>query len=239
MLDLLQITLVVRDLEAVAQDLENAFGLRVAFRDPGVKLWGLENAVLPMGTTFIELIAPVEPNTPGGRQLDRMGGDGGYMVILQTDTVEGWRSHLEKIGVRIAWEGKTEDPEHDLRWSGFHLHPADTGGMMISLDQPDPADSWVGAGAHWRDFIVQDVVDALESIEIRSKDPTRLSARWAEILDRACDRDGAIPLDKGRVDFCGAASGELEGLNAIALHAVDRSRAGRSHSIGGVEFRLV
>ena len=83
-LDLLQITLIVRDLPAAEKAFHDALGLEVAFRDPGVDLWGLENVVLPMGTTFIEILAPTREDTPGGRHLDRQGGDGGYMVILQT-----------------------------------------------------------------------------------------------------------------------------------------------------------
>ena len=49
-------------------------------------------------------------------------------------------------------------------WSGLHLHPADTGGMMISLDQPDPPDSWAGAGPHWRDFIAHRVIEVAREV---------------------------------------------------------------------------
>ena len=45
-LDLLQITLIVRDLPATEKAFQEALGLEVAFRDPGVDLWGLENVVL-------------------------------------------------------------------------------------------------------------------------------------------------------------------------------------------------
>ena len=76
-LSLLQITLVVHDLEATARVLRDAFGLRVAFRDPSVELWGLDNIVLPMGTTFIEVLSP-KPGpkgdaSPGARHMKRQG----------------------------------------------------------------------------------------------------------------------------------------------------------------------
>ena len=52
-LELLQITLIVRDLPAAEKAFQEKLGLEVAFRDPGVDLWGLENVVLPMGKTFL------------------------------------------------------------------------------------------------------------------------------------------------------------------------------------------
>jgi len=238
-LELLQVTLVVRDLEAIVGELGIAYGLQVAFRDPSVKAWGLENAVLPMGTTFIELLSPVESDTPGGRQLERMGGDGGYMVILQTRALSAWRAHLERTRVRIVFEDETTDAEHGYGWAGFHLHPRDTGGMMISLDRPDPPDSWAGAGPDWRDFVVADEVEGLEGIELQSPTPERLAARWSEVLDRERSGNGSIRLDRGRVCFVPVGRGAIEGLAAVELRASDRARAGESRRIGGVDFRLI
>jgi hypothetical protein len=238
-LELLQITLIVRDLEAVVRDFEAALGLRVAFRDPGVALWGLENAVLPMGTTFIELLMPARSDTPGGRHLERQGGDGGYMVILQTDDLEAWREPLVKCGVRVAWEGGTEHEEHGYSWSGMHLHPHDTGGMMISLDRPDPPESWAGAGPHWREFISQEVVDGLAGIEIAGSDPDGLAARWAQTLARPLGASREIALDRGQLSFVSASSGRSEGLASVSLRASDRGRVGEEMMLGGVPFRLV
>ena len=238
-LELLQITLVVRDLAATEQAFSDALGLRVAFRDPSVDLWGLENIVLPMGRSFIEILSPKRPDTPGGRHLDRQGGDGGYMVILQTRDLAPWRERIERIGLRIAFESQTHDAEDGQDWAGIHLHPSDTGGMMISLDCPSPPDSWAGAGPHWRDFICQDVVDDLRAIELRSPDPERLASRWSEVLGRPRDRDGRIPLDRGAIAFRATRAAEVEGLAAVELHARSRDRAGECLALGGVEFRLV
>jgi catechol 2,3-dioxygenase-like lactoylglutathione lyase family enzyme len=244
-LSLLQITLIVRDLEAAIRDFEAALGLRVAFRDPGVALWGLENAVLPMGRTFIELLSPTRADTPGGRHLARQGGDGGYMVILQTDDLDAWRDHLGRIGVRIAWHGETRDEAHDLAWAGLHLHPRDTGGMMISFDRPDPPESWAGAGPHWRDHVVQDVVDELIGIELRSPDPLRLAERWAEVLGRPVEAEGQIDLDRGMLGFAPGGEGpdaperSPEGLARVSLRATDRKREGERIPLAGVEFVLV
>ncbi len=242
-LSLLQITLVVGDLDRVERELAEAYGLEVAFRDPSVERWGLDNIVLPMGTTFIEVLRPRRPDTPGGRHRARLGGDGGYMVILHTGEIEPWRPRLARLGVRIAFEAETRDEKHGQHWSGLHLHPGDTGGMMISLDRPDPPDSWVGAGPRWREFIRQGVVTGLDGIVLASPDPEALAARWGEVLDRVPRRDESggltLELDRGTIGFVRGRDGAVEGLQGVRLCASDRSRVGERRRIGGVEFVLV
>lgn len=238
-LDLLQITLVVHDLAATEKAFAEALGLRVAFRDPGVDLWGLSNIVLPMGTTFIEILSPKRPDTPGGRHLARQGGDGGYMVILQTRDLAPWRERIRRLGLRIAFESQTRSPADGESWAGIHLHPGDTGGLMISLDCPSPPDSWAGAGPDWRDFICQDVVDGLRAIELRSAEPERLAARWSEVLGQPLDADGRIGLERGAIAFRATRGSEVEGLSAVELHASRRARVGDRLLLGGVEWRLV
>ena len=44
-----QIALVARELEPVVADLCAVFDLEVAYRDPGVAEFGLQNAVMPVG----------------------------------------------------------------------------------------------------------------------------------------------------------------------------------------------
>ena len=240
-LDLLQITLVVEDLVKTEEAFAEALGLEVAFRDPSVDLWGLENIVLPMGTTFIEILCPKRADTPGGRHLARQGGDGGYMVILQTRDLTPWRERIKELDLRVAFEADTRDEEHGQHWTGIHLHPRDTGGMMISLDCPDPPDSWAGAGPHWRDHIRQDVVQGLLGIELQSPDPERLATRWAEVLEREVDRQGEgirVALDQGVIEFAASERNGFEGLSAVILEATDRSRVGERMPLGGVEFRF-
>ena len=79
-----QIALVARELEPTVSAICDVLDLEVGFRDPGVKLFGLSNAVIPVGDTFLEVVSPTKKDTTAGRLLDRRGGDGGYMVILQS-----------------------------------------------------------------------------------------------------------------------------------------------------------
>ena len=56
------------------------------------------------------------------------------------------------------------------------------------------------------------------------------------VSERGVDR---IDLDQGFIEFEAARAGELEGLARIDLHATDRTRAGETIALGGVDFRLV
>src|SRR6266852_4402343 len=85
-LRLRQIALVAHKLALIAQDMHDVFGLEVGFRDPGVKTFGLENALFPVGNQFIEVVSPIQENTAGGRYLDRRSGDGGFDLIAANRT---------------------------------------------------------------------------------------------------------------------------------------------------------
>ena len=135
-----QVALVAHHLEPVVDDLCAALGITVAFRDPAVAAFGLHNAVMPLGDTFLEVVSPLQSNTTAGRYLERRGGDGGYMVILQCDDLDADRRRVAELGVRVVWSLDLPD----IR--GTHLHPRDVGGAILSLDAAEPPDSWRWAG---------------------------------------------------------------------------------------------
>ncbi|MGB6086698.1 MAG: hypothetical protein WBF74_08885, partial [Parvibaculum sp.] len=74
-----QVALVAHDLGPVVEDLGAVLGLKVAFRDPGVGVFGLVNAVMPLGGEFLEVVQPVKDDASALRYLHRRGGDAGYM----------------------------------------------------------------------------------------------------------------------------------------------------------------
>src|SRR2546425_11952165 len=99
---------------------------------------------MPVGATFLEVVSPVREGTTAGRLLDRRGGDGGYMVILQTADLRADRARLAALGVRIVWQVELDDI------ATVHLHPRDLGGAIVSLDQPVPPESWRWGGPEWQ-----------------------------------------------------------------------------------------
>src|SRR5206468_3297106 len=175
--------LVARELEPVVADLRAVFGLPEGFRDPGVGEFGLHNAVMAVGTTLLEVVSPVRAGTTAGRFLEKQGGDGGYMVILQTAHLDAARRRLATLGMRIVWEVALDDI------ATVHLHPRDIGGAIVSLDQPRPPASWRWGGPVWRAKARTDVVRGIAGATLAGTDAPRLAARWAEVL--GVDRRGS------------------------------------------------
>ena len=89
-----QIALVAHELDPVVEQLCRVLGLRVAYNDPGVAVFGLVNAVMPVGGEFLEVVQPVKDDASALRYLHRRGGDAGYMVILESDDAHAHRDRI-------------------------------------------------------------------------------------------------------------------------------------------------
>jgi hypothetical protein len=234
-----QIALVAHDLAAAEAEITSALDLEVCFRDPGVAAFGLHNALFPIGDTLLEVVSPIEEGTTAGRLLERRGGNGGYMVILQVPDVEACRERLGEVGARIVYEAKGEGI------LGLHVHPRDVGGAILSLDQSDPAESWAWAGNDWRRHIRTSVVTTIAGVELQAVDPAARAHRWAEVIGRrvdepaAGDRGATITLDEGRLRFVADRDGRGEGVAGLELAAADRSRVGEQLVACGTRITLV
>jgi hypothetical protein len=234
-LRLRQICLVARKLEPVVGPLTAVLDIAVGFRDPAVATYGLENAVMPVGTTFLEVVAPTRPGTTAERYLDRRGGDGGYMVILDCDDPAPWRAHLADIGVRIA------NPIVYQDYVGLQIHPRDSGGAMLEINHTpggaDPAGPYHPAGQDWRRFVRQNRVKAIAGAVLQSAAPETLAQRWGKILKRPTTRQGEafrLDLDSGYVLFVAANDGRGEGLAGVDLDVADWRAIGAAAKASGV-----
>jgi len=217
-----QLALVARELAPVVETLEQVLGVEVCFRDPGIGVFGLENALFPIGDTFLEVVSPVRADASAARLLARRKGDGGYMVILQCEALEKQRRRVEELGVRIVWETSLEDI------ATIHLHPRDVGAAIVSLDEARPPESWRWAGPGWEKKVRTEVVRGISGAELQSADPAALAARWSQVLAapaRAVS-DGVheIALEGGRLRFVTDRDGRGEGLGGLELDVVDRDR---------------
>ena len=65
--------LAARDLDSAVEELRTALPLGEPYGDPGVAYFGLRNAVMPLGDTFVEVVSPIGEGTAAGRFLDRRG----------------------------------------------------------------------------------------------------------------------------------------------------------------------
>jgi Glyoxalase-like domain len=210
-LRLRQVCLVAPALEPVVSDISAIFGLKVCHRDPNVGRYGLENALFPVGESFIEIVAPTSGGTAAGRFLERHRGQGGYMLILDCDDAERRRLHAEQLGIRVANLIRYED------YLGVQLHPRDTGATMIEFNQTRGGESVNGpyhpAGPNWQSALRTDVTLRLTAVDIEAPDPQAFSARWAALMERpAALSEGRyrIALDGGDIRFSQAASAERQ-----------------------------
>src|SRR6516164_11328221 len=81
-LRLRQICLVAPQLKPVIADIAAIMGLEVCYRDGNVAKCGLGNALLPVDTILLEVVAPFRDGTAAGRFIERTSGRGGYMAIF-------------------------------------------------------------------------------------------------------------------------------------------------------------
>jgi len=209
-----QIALVARELERSVEELCEVLGVEVAYNDPNVAVFGLVNAVIPIGDTFLEVVSPAKQGTTAGRYLERRGGDGGYMLIFQTRDLARERERIETLGVRVVWEADLE------RAKVIHLHPRDLGSALVSFDQMSEWEEWEWAGPDWRSRIRLDSISGIVAAELQAEDPERCATRWSEVL--GIPRRGfEIPLDDGTLRFVLAADERGDGLGGIDVAATD------------------
>jgi catechol 2,3-dioxygenase-like lactoylglutathione lyase family enzyme len=207
-----QIALVAHDLAAARAEISAVLGLDYAYDDPGVGKYGLRNAVFPVGTTFLEVVSPNAPGTTAARLLEKRGGAGGYMVILQVDDLAAARTRVHDAGARVV-------DQSDKDGAAFtHIHPKDVGGAILSLDHMNSKERWEWAGPVWRDHVRTDVSVAIVGAELQAEDPKRMANRWAAVLGRCAEQsDGGwrIDLDEGEIRFVSVRDGRGEGLGAF------------------------
>lgn len=214
-----QIALVGADLAAAEADIRAVLGLDYAYDDPGVGKFGLKNAVFPVGETFLEVVSPKAEGTTAGRLIEKRGGDGGYMVILQVHDIAKARAAIAAAGARVV---------EDISLPGVeasHIHPRDIGGAIVSLDWMDSWSRWEWGGPVWRESMRTDVSTRIVGAEIQAADPDSMSARWSEVLGlpREAAGDGwRIALEEdGEIRFVPARDGRGDGLRAFDVEVLD------------------
>jgi hypothetical protein len=212
-----QVALVAEDLAPVKQALFALLGLDDAFVDEGVGEFGLENIVMSIGTTFLEVVSPVQPGTTAGRLLKRRGGDGGYMVIVQVDDFATEAARLQELGIRKVWEVDTPKAK------ACHMHPRDVPGAITSMDQMTPPGAWYWAGPDWENRAAR-YVSAITGVQIQCSTPQEVAEKWSLAYGRPIIQRSGIPVlqfEEGEVRFVEGQDGRGAGLRAVDLRATD------------------
>ena len=248
-LRLRQICLVARQLEPVIADIADIMGLSVCYRDGNVAKYGLVNALLPVETILLEVVAPFRAGTAAGRFLDKSGGRGGYMAIFCCDDPDERGRRANALGVRTA------NVITHLPYRGVQLHPRDCRAAFIEFNHTDGSDDVLGpyppAGPDWQNFIRKEVTLALTGVEMQSPDPRGLAEHWGRIIGVATSTSGSeaelkLPncsfrFVKGPAEIMSALEFRVSDVAAVCDAARARGYAvsGDAFMLGGVNFRLV
>ena len=248
-----QVALVAHELDPVVERLCEVMGLKVAYNDPGVGIFGLVNAVMPVGGEFLEVVKPVKDDASALRYLHRRGGDAGYMVILQSEDAHAHRDRILGLGARkIA--------EHDGSYVFTHFHPGDFGGVLTSVDSVtgvedwfDRDSDWPPAGKEWRNARSENAT-GISAVTIQSNAPAKLAERWAELLEGnvVLEDDGPeVRMARGVIRFVDPVDDDGTGVIGLDIAMRDRESAlekaralglpvtGHTVRICGCDFRLL
>ncbi|MET4388506.1 hypothetical protein ABIB73_004269 [Bradyrhizobium sp. F1.4.3] len=242
-----QICLVAPQLAPVISDIAQIMGLAVCYRDGNVAKYGLENALLPVDTILLEVVAPFKGGTTAGRFIEKTGGRGGYMAIFCCNDPDERGRNANAIGVRTA------NVIDHAPYRGVQLHPRDCRAAFIEFNHTEGSDDILGpyppAGPNWQKFIRKDVTQALTGVEMQSPDPIGLAAHWSKIIGVVPSGDGAAELKLPNANFrfvrgAGEIMSALEFRVADVAGVLHAARAkglavaGNEFLLGGVTFRV-
>jgi methylmalonyl-CoA epimerase len=125
------IGIAVADLDAAIAIHRDTYGMPLVHRET-VAEQGVEAALLDVGESHVELLAPLAPDTPVGRFLEKRG-PGLHHVAYRVDDVAATLDELRAAGLRLI----DEAPRTGIRGSRVaFLHPSASGGVLTELVQP-------------------------------------------------------------------------------------------------------
>ena len=225
-----QLVLAACALEPTVVELQALLGAQPPYRDPVVGQFGLVNAVLNVGSSFVEVVSPTAADTAAGRWIERHGGDGGYMLMLEVDDISTARDRLGALGVRLVWDLALDDV------TDLHLHPKDTGGCLLALDAVTPPGSWRWGGPQWTGQAPQRA-GGLREVTIAAADPDATAARWREVIGLPAYDGPVVALGEGTVRFVPEGHGIVAATLALP-GAQQRSKTPRTETVAGVQLTL-
>ena len=127
----------VADLDEALDFYARTFGLTAVHEEVNEEQ-GVREAMLAVGDAHIQLLAPLRPDSPIGRFLDRQG-PGIQQVAYAVEDVEVAADRLRAAGVRMLYDA----PKAGTAGSRVNFaHPKDCGGVLVELVEPaTPADN--------------------------------------------------------------------------------------------------
>ncbi len=128
LLNLDHVGIAVEDLDAALEDYRNRYGVEPLYRER-VEAQGVEEAMIPVGGSFVQLLQPLGADTPVGRFLASRG-EGLHHVAYAVVDIAAALAHLERQGARLI----DREPRAGGRGAKIaFVHPSDLAGTLIEL----------------------------------------------------------------------------------------------------------
>lgn len=119
---------VVHDLDEAISRFESRYGAVPLYREV-VSDQGVEEAMIPLGGSFLQLLQPIDEEGSIARFLERRG-EGLHHLAFQVTDIDAALQHLREEGARLI-------DESPRRGGGGHriafVHPGDLAGTLIEL----------------------------------------------------------------------------------------------------------
>jgi methylmalonyl-CoA/ethylmalonyl-CoA epimerase len=129
-LDIDHVGIAVADLDEAVERYRRTLGVEPSHRER-VEDQGVEEVLFPAGTSFIQLIGALGPETPVGTFLAKRG-PGVHHVAYRVDDVADALAHLRAEGVRLV----DEAPRRGSRGTSIaFVHPEGMEGVLVELVQ--------------------------------------------------------------------------------------------------------
>jgi methylmalonyl-CoA/ethylmalonyl-CoA epimerase len=127
----------VADLDEAIELYTTAYGMRCVHSEVNEEQ-GVREAMMAVGDSgsYVQLLAPLSPESPIGRFLDRSG-PGIQQMAYRTDDVEALSARLREQGMRLLYDApKTGTAGSKVNF----VHPKSAGGVLVELVQPGPGE---------------------------------------------------------------------------------------------------
>lgn len=124
------VALAVADLDAALSHYREVWGLEASQRER-VDDQGVEEAMLPLGESHIQLIAPTRPDTTVGKFIARRG-EGLHHIAYEVDDLDAVLAELKAKGVRLIDEAPRRGGRDDMI---AFVHPGGNHGLLVELIQ--------------------------------------------------------------------------------------------------------
>src|SRR5262245_29561599 len=128
--DIDHVGIAVEDLEGSVELYRTAFGVEPTHRER-VEDQGVEEVLFLVGSSFIQLLHPIRPDSPVARSLDSRG-PGVHHIAYRVSDLSAALDHLRAEGVRLIDDAPRAGSRNTLI---AFVHPRSMGGVLVELVQ--------------------------------------------------------------------------------------------------------